>query len=110
MENGQYGNKFKAFNPQYDHGQQGGGQPQGQRGGGKKDDVVQLYIIRQSSIKAAVDLRSQGTSTTAQIIDIADEFVQYVMNGKTTAGVSQGQQQGYNQAADGQRIDDDIPF
>ncbi len=117
-----YGPRFKKINPQYSGGGQGGGQqgnrPQGGRGAPKKDDVVQLYIIRQSSIKAAVDFLGEGEFEAKDVIDIAEDFVQYVRNGKKTAGVTQGQQQQYNQAGDGQYHgdnpppvdDDDIPF
>lgn len=102
MSNSQYGPRFKKVNPQY---QQQGGQPQrpqGQaqrpQGGRKADDPVQLYIIRQSSIKAAVDFLGDGEYEPKDVLDVAEKFVQYVLNGPTRAGFTQNQQQQYNNA------------
>ena len=119
----EYGPKFKKVNPQYS-GQQGGGQQQhpqtqqGGRGGGKKDDKVQLYIIRQSSVRSAVEFyRATDGATEDNVLAFAAKIEEYVTNGKKTAGVTQGQQQSYNQAGlnydpnqPPPATDDDIPF
>jgi len=46
------------------------------------DDPVQVYIVRQSSIKASVELLKGGTAGVEDIIDTAELFVEYVFKGK----------------------------
>jgi hypothetical protein len=47
----------------------------------KKDGNVQEYIIKQSSLKCAVDICiAQGTYSTEDVIARADIFVDWVMN------------------------------
>ena len=48
-------------------------------GGYKKDDNVQKLIVKQSSLKAAVDYCSGGNFEPNQVLGIAREFVDWVM-------------------------------
>ncbi len=55
--------------------------------GGKKDPDVQTYIIRQSSLKIAVDYFAmngfkEGTPKTEQMKGVAEIFTEYVLTGK----------------------------
>ena len=47
----------------------------------KKDDTVQKMIVKQSSLKAAVDF-CDDTSTVKDVIKVAQEFVDWVMEDK----------------------------
>jgi hypothetical protein len=47
----------------------------------KKDDTVQKLIVRQSSLKAAVDF-CDDTSSVKDVIKVAQEFVDWVMDDK----------------------------
>ena len=47
----------------------------------KKDDNVQQLIVKQSSLKAAVDF-CDDTSTVKDVIKVAQEFVDWVMENK----------------------------
>mgnify|MGYP003141801973 FL=1 len=47
----------------------------------KKDDNVQQLIVKQSSLKAAVDF-CDDTSTVKDVIKVAQEFVDWVMDNK----------------------------
>jgi len=51
-------------------------------GGYKKDDNVQKLIVKQSSLKAAVDYCSGGNFEPNQVLSIAREFVDWVMEDK----------------------------
>ena len=51
-------------------------------GGYKKNDNVQKMIVKQSSLKAAVDYCSGGNCSTSDILKVADEFVAWVMEDK----------------------------
>lgn len=48
----------------------------------KKDDTVQKLIVRQSSLKAAVDYCSSGNCSPSDVIKVAQEFVDWVMDDK----------------------------
>lgn len=62
-------------------------QEQSQAGGGQKSDKVQTYIIRQSSLKVALDFMnvdpngSQNTFTTTRLKALAEDLTNYVLNG-----------------------------
>ena len=47
----------------------------------KKDDTVQKLIVRQSSLKAAVDYCSSNSSTS-DVLKVAQEFADWVMENK----------------------------
>ena len=51
-------------------------------GGFKKDDNVQKMIVKQSSLKSAVDYCSKGNCSPADVIRVAQEFVDWVMEDK----------------------------
>lgn len=51
-------------------------------GGYKKDDNVQKMIVKQSSLKAAVDYCSGGNCSTSDVLKVAQEFVDWVMENK----------------------------
>ena len=48
----------------------------------KKDDNVQKMIVKQSSLKSAVDYCSKGNCSTSDVIRVAQEFVDWVMEDK----------------------------
>ena len=51
-------------------------------GGYKKDDNVQKMIVKQSSLKAAVEFCDSGACGVNDVIKIAQEFTDWVMNDK----------------------------
>ena len=51
-------------------------------GGYKKDDNVQKMIVKQSSLKSAVDYCSKGNCSPSDVIKVAQEFVDWVMDDK----------------------------
>ena len=51
-------------------------------GGYKKDDTVQKMIVKQSSLKSAVDYCSGGNCSTSDVLKVAQEFVDWVMENK----------------------------
>ena len=51
-------------------------------GGYKKDDNVQKMIVKQSSLKSAVDYCSGGNCSTSDVLRVAQEFVDWVMENK----------------------------
>ena len=51
-------------------------------GGYKKDDTVQKMIVKQSSLKSAVDYCSGGNCSTSDVLKLAQEFVDWVMENK----------------------------
>ena len=51
-------------------------------GGYKKDDNVQKMIVKQSSLKSAVDYCSGGNCSTSDVLKVAQEFVDWVMEDK----------------------------
>ena len=51
-------------------------------GGYKKDDTVQKMIVKQSSLKSAVDYCSAGNCSTSDVLKVAQEFVDWVMEDK----------------------------
>ena len=51
-------------------------------GGYKKDDNVQKMIVKQSSLKSAVDFCSGGNCSPSDVIKVAQEFVDWVMEDK----------------------------
>ena len=51
-------------------------------GGYKKDDNVQKMIVKQSSLKSAVDYCSKGNCSPSDVIKVAQEFVDWVMEDK----------------------------
>ena len=54
----------------------------GVSGGYKKDDNVQKMIVKQSSLKSAVDYCSGGNCSTSDVLRVAQEFVDWVMEDK----------------------------
>ena len=48
----------------------------------KKDDTVQKMIVKQSSLKSAVDYCSKGNCSPSDVIKVAQEFVDWVMEDK----------------------------
>ena len=54
----------------------------GVSGGYKKDDNVQKMIVKQSSLKSAVDYCSGGNCSTSDVLRVAQEFVDWVMENK----------------------------
>ena len=67
--------KFPKVKPVYQ-------QPQSFSGGFKKDDNVQKMIVKQSSLKSAVDYCSGGNCSTSDVLRVAQEFVDWVMEDK----------------------------
>lgn len=69
--------KFPKIKPHYERGNQGQSAP--------KSDNVQLYIVRQSSLKAALDFNNitmgDKKPTISDICQDAEYFTRYVMNG-----------------------------
>ena len=51
-------------------------------GGYKKDDNVQKMIVKQSSLKSAVDYCSKGNCSPSDVVKVAQEFVDWVMEDK----------------------------
>ena len=51
-------------------------------GGYKKDDTVQKMIVKQSSLKSAVDYCNGGNCSTTDVIKVAQEFSDWVMEDK----------------------------
>ena len=51
-------------------------------GGYKKDDNIQKMIVKQSSLKSAVDYCSGGNCSTSDVLKVAQEFVDWVMEDK----------------------------
>jgi hypothetical protein len=54
----------------------------GVSGSYKKDDTVQKMIVKQSSLKSAVDYCSGGNCSTSDVLKVAQEFVDWVMEDK----------------------------
>ena len=54
----------------------------GVSGSYKKDDTVQKLIVKQSSLKAAVDYCSGGNCSTSDVLKVAQEFSDRVMENK----------------------------
>ena len=54
----------------------------GVSGSYKKDDNVQKMIVKQSSLKSAVDYCSGGNCSTSDVLKVAQEFVDWVMENK----------------------------
>ena len=54
----------------------------GVSGSYKKDDNVQKMIVKQSSLKSAVDYCSGGNCSTSDVLKVAQEFVDWVMEDK----------------------------
>ena len=48
----------------------------------KKDDTVQKMIVKQSSLKSAVDYCSKGNCSPSDVVKVAQEFVDWVMEDK----------------------------
>ena len=66
------GGNFPKVKPVYQKPQSFGG------GGFKKDDNVQKMIVKQSSLKAAVDFCNEGCSVE-DVIKVAQKFTDWVM-------------------------------
>ena len=73
------GGKFPKVKPVY---QKPDFASNGFSGGYKKDDNVQKMIVKQSSLKAAVDYCSGGNCSTSDVLKVAQEFVDWVMENK----------------------------
>ena len=71
--------KFPKVKPVYQQPQSFGG---GSNGVYKKDDTVQKLIVKQSSLKAAVDYCSGGNCSTSDVLKVAQEFSDWVMENK----------------------------
>ena len=56
--------------------------PQSFGGGFKKDDTVQKMIVKQSSLKSAVDFCSSKSCKVDDVIKVAQIFVEWVMEEK----------------------------
>ena len=73
------GGKFPKVKPVY---QKPDFASNGFSGGYKKDDTVQKMIVKQSSLKSAVDYCSGGNCSTSDVLKVAQEFVDWVMENK----------------------------
>ena len=73
------GGKFPKVKPVY---QKPDFASNGFSGGYKKDDNVQKMIVKQSSLKSAVDYCSGGNCSTSDVLKVAQEFVDWVMENK----------------------------
>ena len=71
--------KFPKVKPVYQQNQSFSGSS---NKGYKKDDNVQKMIVKQSSLKAAVDYCSGGNCSTTDILKVAQEFVDWVIEDK----------------------------
>ena len=56
----------------------------------KKDDNVQKLIVKQSSLKAAVDYCSGGNFEPRDVLKVAQEFVDWVMDNKVLSENNSG--------------------
>ena len=101
-----YPGKYPKIKPHYDRGSKGA-QP--------AQDNVQLYIVRQSSIKAAIDFNNiimgDKKPTINDICQDAEYFTQYVMNGldKLIRIEDPPQPEDYNSPSN-IKSQDDLPF
>ena len=72
--------KFPKVKPVYQQAQSFSGGSS--NAGYKKDDSVQKMIVKQSSLKSAVDYCSGGNCSTSDVLKVAQEFVDWVMEDK----------------------------
>lgn len=72
LEAGQYGNKIKPVN----------NFQQGNFSAAPKSDKVQEYIVKQSSLKCAVDYVIANGGDTKTILDTAEIFTNWVLKGE----------------------------
>jgi hypothetical protein len=78
----------------------------GYSGGYKKDHNVQELIVRQSSLKAAVDYCGENSESPEECIAIADKFVAWVMDDKKSyKNTLEGSQKHHNNMTD-----ENLPF
>ena len=74
------GGKFPKVKPVYQQPKSFGG---GFSGGYKKDDNVQKMIVKQSSLKSAVDFCDTKSCSVEDVIRVAQQFTDWVMENKT---------------------------
>ena len=97
-----YDGKYPKIKPHYERGDKGaqGVQPQ------QNYDKVQIYIVRQSSIKAAIDFNNiimgDHKPTIEDIMEDAEAFTRYVFGGLSKAEDSTSQER--------KEETDDTPF
>ena len=110
----QYGNRIK---PVYSQGGgfSGGGYSSGGYSSGSDDK--QRVIVKQSSLKAAVDLLKDKGAKSTDVLKVADSFVSWVMeeDKKETSydnhfSSREEKIQVANAIVNGQAADDDLPF
>jgi len=110
----QYGNRIK---PVYSQGGgfSGGGYSSGGYSSGSDDK--QRMIVKQSSLKAAVDLLKDKGAKSTDVLKVADSFVSWVMeeDKKETSydnhfSSREEKIQVANAIVNGQAADDDLPF
>ena len=97
----QYGNKIK---PVYS---QGGYTPSYSSGG----DDKQKMIVKQSCLKAAVDLLKDKGAKSTDVLKVADSFVEWVLEAKKEDTTYQTHFSAREEVAtNGQATDDGLPF
>ena len=101
LSNTQYGNKIK---PVY---AQGGYTPNYSSGG----DDKQKMIVKQSCLKAAVDLLKDKGAKSTDVLKVADSFVEWVLEAKQEDTTYQTHFSAREEVAvNGQATDDGLPF
>ena len=101
LSNTQYGNKIK---PVY---AQGGYTPSYSSGG----DDKQKMIVKQSCLKAAVDLLKDKGAKSTDVLKVADSFVEWVLEAKQEDTTYQTHFSAREEVAvNGQATDDGLPF
>ena len=115
ITNNQYGNKIK---PVYNGGggSYSGGSYSKSNYSGNNDDK-QKMIVKQSCLKAAVDLLKDKGAKSTDVMKVADAFVEWVMeqpkqdsNYNTHFSSREEKIETAQAIANGQQVDDDLPF
>jgi len=91
------GGNFPKVKPVYQ-------KPQSFGGGFKKDDNVQKMIVKQSSLKAAVDFCNEGCSAE-DVLKVAQKFTDWVMQESPKPTTTN-----YESTKNIQQNEDDLPF
>lgn len=108
----QYGNKIK---PVYSGGNSGGGYTKPSYSSGNDDK--QKMIVKQSCLKAAVDLLKDKGAKSTDVLKVADAFVDWVLeqpkqetNYNTHFSSREEKIETAKAIANGEAVEDDLPF
>lgn len=112
LTSNQYGNKIK---PVYSGGNSGGGYTKPSYSGGNDDK--QKMIVKQSCLKAAVDLLKDKGAKSTDVLKVADAFVDWVLeqpkqetNYNTHFSSREEKIETAKAIANGEAVEDDLPF